>query len=107
MAGLMTSPANSTKRIMTVFGTRPEAIKMFPVVHALRAQPGIDARVCVTAQHRDLLPAGGRVLAVADGEGRNSVWLAQQGMQVDAFDISAWLIHRLSKLQMQAIGQVV
>ncbi len=55
MAGLMTSPANSTKRIMTVFGTRPEAIKMFPVVHALRAQPGIEARVCVTAQHRDLL----------------------------------------------------
>jgi len=28
---------------------------MFPVVHALRAQPGIEARVCVTAQHRDLL----------------------------------------------------
>jgi len=55
MAGLMTSPANSTKRIMTVFGTRPEAIKMFPVVHALRAQPGIEARVCVTAQHRDML----------------------------------------------------
>ncbi len=55
MAGLMTSPANSTKRIMTVFGTRPEAIKMFPVVHALRAQSGIEARVCVTAQHRDLL----------------------------------------------------
>ncbi len=55
MAGLMSSPANSPKRIMTVFGTRPEAIKMFPVVHALRAQPGIEARVCVTAQHRDLL----------------------------------------------------
>jgi len=55
MAGLMSSPANSTKRIMTVFGTRPEAIKMFPVVHALRAQPGIEARVCVTAQHRDML----------------------------------------------------
>lgn len=55
MAGLMTSPASSTKRIMTVFGTRPEAIKMFPVVHALRAQLGIEARVCVTAQHRDLL----------------------------------------------------
>lgn len=42
-------------RIMTVFGTRPEAIKMFPVVHALNADPGIDARVCVTAQHREML----------------------------------------------------
>jgi SAM-dependent methyltransferase len=34
------------------------------------------------------LPAGGRVLCVADGEGRNSVWLARQGFAVDAFDIS-------------------
>lgn len=42
-------------KVMTVFGTRPEAIKMFPVVHALKAQPSIDARVCVTAQHREML----------------------------------------------------
>lgn len=33
-------------------------------------------------------PAGARVLCVADGEGRNSVWLARQGLQVDAFDIA-------------------
>ena len=51
----MADPARSSKRILTVFGTRPEAIKMFPVVHALRAQPGVDARVCVTAQHREML----------------------------------------------------
>ena len=43
------------QKVMVVFGTRPEAIKMFPVVHALKAQPGIDTRVCVTAQHRRLL----------------------------------------------------
>jgi UDP-N-acetylglucosamine 2-epimerase (non-hydrolysing) len=42
-------------KVMTVFGTRPEAIKMFPVVHALRERPGIDVRVCVTAQHREML----------------------------------------------------
>jgi UDP-N-acetylglucosamine 2-epimerase (non-hydrolysing) len=42
-------------RIVTVFGTRPEAIKMFPVVQALQRQPGIDAHVCVTAQHREML----------------------------------------------------
>ncbi|MBB5707610.1 non-hydrolyzing UDP-N-acetylglucosamine 2-epimerase [Sphingopyxis panaciterrulae] len=42
-------------KVMTVFGTRPEAIKMFPVVHALRDQPDVDARVCVTAQHREML----------------------------------------------------
>src|SRR3546814_19011298 len=42
-------------KVVTVFGTRPEAIKMFPVVHALREQAGVDARVCVTAQHREIL----------------------------------------------------
>ena len=38
--------------------------------------------------HAGLWEAGERVLSVADGEGRNSVWLAQQGLTVDAFDIS-------------------
>ncbi len=42
-------------KVMTVFGTRPEAIKMFPVVHALREQAGLDVRLCVTAQHREML----------------------------------------------------
>ena len=42
-------------RILVSFGTRPEAIKMFPVVHALRAVAGLDVRVAVTAQHRQLL----------------------------------------------------
>ncbi|MEK6542459.1 MAG: UDP-N-acetylglucosamine 2-epimerase (non-hydrolyzing) [Pseudomonadota bacterium] len=42
-------------RILVVFGTRPEAIKMFPLVHALRAIPSLETRVCVTAQHRGLL----------------------------------------------------
>jgi SAM-dependent methyltransferase len=39
-------------------------------------------------EHGPLWQAGERVLCVADGEGRNSVWLAQQGLTVDAFDIS-------------------
>lgn len=40
-------------------------------------------------EHAALWQAGQRVLCVADGEGRNSVWLAQRGVQVDAFDIAA------------------
>jgi SAM-dependent methyltransferase len=40
------------------------------------------------ASQRALFEPGKRALAVADGEGRNSVWLAQLGLQVDAFDIS-------------------
>ena len=43
------------KHVMVVFGTRPEAIKMAPVVAALRATPGIDVQVVVTAQHRQML----------------------------------------------------
>ncbi|HTZ55491.1 MAG TPA: UDP-N-acetylglucosamine 2-epimerase (non-hydrolyzing) [Candidatus Acidoferrum sp.] len=42
-------------RVMTVFGTRPDTIKMAPVVHALRAEEAIDDIVCVTAQHRQML----------------------------------------------------
>ena len=40
-------------------------------------------------EHAAHWQAGQRVLCVADGEGRNSVWLAQRGVQVDAFDIAA------------------
>jgi UDP-N-acetylglucosamine 2-epimerase (non-hydrolysing) len=43
------------KRILTVFGTRPEAIKMAPLIHALAADECFDAKVCVTAQHREML----------------------------------------------------
>ena len=42
-------------KVLTVFGTRPEAIKMAPVVRALAESPSIDGRVCVTAQHRSML----------------------------------------------------
>ncbi|MCH2557973.1 MAG: UDP-N-acetylglucosamine 2-epimerase (non-hydrolyzing) [Alcanivorax sp.] len=43
------------KRILCVFGTRPEAIKMAPVVKALAADDRFESRVCVTAQHREML----------------------------------------------------
>ena len=42
-------------RVLSIFGTRPEAVKMAPVVKALAGAPGIEARVCVTAQHRQML----------------------------------------------------
>ena len=43
------------KKILTVFGTRPEAIKMAPLVRILAKDPRFDAKVCVTAQHREML----------------------------------------------------
>ncbi|HIF9256676.1 TPA: non-hydrolyzing UDP-N-acetylglucosamine 2-epimerase [Photobacterium damselae] len=45
----------SKKKVLTVFGTRPEAIKMAPLVHALANDERFDAKVCVTAQHREML----------------------------------------------------
>ncbi|TPG15865.1 UDP-N-acetylglucosamine 2-epimerase (non-hydrolyzing) [Sphingomonas koreensis] len=56
----MTSEANRT--VLVVFGTRPEAIKLFPVVRALATTPGLRVRTCVTAQHRGLLD---QVLSIA------------------------------------------
>lgn len=41
--------------VLTIFGTRPEAIKMAPVVNALEASPHFSAKVCVTGQHREML----------------------------------------------------
>lgn len=46
---------NPKKNIIVVFGTRPEAIKMAPVVHALQSRAEIGTIVCVTAQHRQML----------------------------------------------------
>ncbi len=50
-------------RVLSVFGTRPEAIKMAPLVKQLAADSRFDAKVCVTAQHREMLD---QVLALFD-----------------------------------------
>jgi UDP-N-acetylglucosamine 2-epimerase (non-hydrolysing) len=54
----MTSPA----KILVIFGTRPEAIKLFPVIAALQADPRVTPVVCVSAQHRQMLD---QVLSIA------------------------------------------
>ena len=51
----MTTPDNSPPRVLVVVGTRPEAIKMAPVVAALRQKPGLDSRLLLTGQHDDLV----------------------------------------------------
>jgi UDP-N-acetylglucosamine 2-epimerase len=52
-------------RILSVFGTRPEAIKMAPVIRRLAAIPGITPLVCVTAQHRQMLDQVLALFAIA------------------------------------------
>lgn len=58
------------------------------------------------ASQRHRLPSGGRALAVADGEGRNSVWLARQGLAVDAFDVSAVGVEKARRLAADAQVEV-
>jgi len=45
----------AVKKIITIFGTRPEAIKMAPLVKELEKREGIESKICVTAQHREML----------------------------------------------------
>jgi UDP-N-acetylglucosamine 2-epimerase (non-hydrolysing) len=47
--------ADRPLRVLSVFGTRPEAVKMAPVVLRLQRTPRVESRVCVTAQHRQML----------------------------------------------------
>ena len=42
-------------KVMSIFGTRPEAIKMAPLIKELETREEIDSIVCVTAQHREML----------------------------------------------------
>ncbi|MCL9983467.1 MAG: UDP-N-acetylglucosamine 2-epimerase (non-hydrolyzing) [Erythrobacter sp.] len=74
-------------RIVVTFGTRPEAIKMFPVVDALRAAGQFDVKVVVTAQHRELLDS---VLALAGLKPDIDLDLMQASQSLDA--LSARLI---------------
>ena len=56
-------------RIMSVFGTRPEAIKMCPLVRELAAREGVESLCCVTAQHRQMLDSVLEVFSLKTGLG--------------------------------------
>jgi UDP-N-acetylglucosamine 2-epimerase (non-hydrolysing) len=69
-------------KISVIFGTRPEAIKLAPVVLALRQQPNVECLVCVTAQHRQLLD---QVLQVFDLRPDSDLNLMQQRQTLPGF----------------------
>ena len=68
-------------KILTIFGTRPEAIKLFPLVHALDADPRFVSRVCVSAQHRAMLD---QVLSIAGIVPDHDLDLMTPGQTLDA-----------------------
>ncbi len=74
-----------TKKIMLVFGTRPEAIKMAPLYHALKASPEqFETQVCVTAQHRQMLDQVLRVFEITPDIDLNLMKAGQ-----DLYDVTA------------------
>lgn len=75
------TPPRAPQRILVTFGTRPEAIKMFPVVSALRETGQFDVKVVVTAQHRELLDS---VLALAGLEPDLDLDLMQPNQSLDS-----------------------
>lgn len=73
------------KKVMLVFGTRPEAIKMAPLYHALKGLPGeFETLVCVTAQHRQMLDQALKVFEIFPDIDLN---LMKPGQ--DLFDVTA------------------
>jgi UDP-N-acetylglucosamine 2-epimerase (non-hydrolysing) len=67
--------------ILVVFGTRPEAIKLFPVIAALKAYPRFRPVVCVSAQHREMLD---QVLEIAGIVPDHDLNVMQPGQTLDA-----------------------
>lgn len=82
-------PVDARPRILVTFGTRPEAIKMFPVVKALRETGRFAVRVVVTAQHRAMLD---QALALAGIVPDIDLDLMQPGQSLD--DLAARIITR-------------
>lgn len=84
---------NNKLRVLSIFGTRPEAIKMAPVVRGLAAADDIDGRVCVTAQHREMLD---QVLDLFAIKPDYDLDLMRPGQGLE--DITAGVLHGLSSV---------
>ena len=80
-------------KVMTVFGTRPEAIKMAPLVKELKSRDEIDCIVCVTAQHRQMLD---QVLEVFDIKPDYDLNIMKQGQTLS--DITSRVLYGLEKV---------
>ena len=89
-------------KILVVMGTRPEAIKMAPVVKALRARDTFDVGVCLTAQHRELLD---QVIEVFDLSVDFDLNLMQPGQTI--FDVTSRVLLEMAGVLDEARPDVV
>ena len=89
----MMSTIEPARHVAVILGTRPEAIKLFPVIAALRAQPALRVTVIATAQHREMLD---QVLAMADIVPDHDLGVMQPGQSLDA--LTARLLEGIGKV---------
>lgn len=81
------------KKVLLVFGTRPEAIKMAPLVKEFEKQKNIEIKVCVTAQHREMLD---QVLSVFEIEPDYDLNIMRKGQ--DLFDITSNVLQSIKNV---------
>lgn len=90
------------KTILLVFGTRPEAIKMCPVVNELKKRDGIKTVVCVTGQHKEMLE---QVLKVFDVVPDYNLAIMRQGQTL--FDITTNILNKIKDVLEEVKPDVV
>ena len=77
-------------KVLSVFGTRPEAIKMAPLVNLLKDDSEIDSRVCVTGQHREMLD---QVLSLFEIEPEYDLAIMKSGQ--DLYDVTTSILLKI------------
>ena len=90
------------KKVMVVFGTRPEAIKMCPLVKELKKRDGLETIVCVTGQHREMLR---QVLDAFNVEPDYDLAIMQSGQTL--YDITSRVIYGMKDILEEAKPDVV
>jgi len=81
------------KKVLIVFGTRPEAIKMAPLVKALELEKSLELKVCVTAQHREMLDQVLEIFEIVPDYDLNLMKAGQ-----DLYDITANVLLGMKKV---------
>ena len=89
------------KKVMLVFGTRPEAIKMCPLVNELKTRKNIETIVCVTGQHRQMLD---QVLKTFNVVPDYDLAIMKQGQTL--FDITTGILERIKEV-LETLSQML
>ena len=98
----MSPPARTKRKLLIVFGTRPEALKCFPVAQAALADPNFVTEICVTAQHRDMVD---QVIALTGMPIDYDLNIMQPGQNL--FDVTARVLSGMQEVLDQSKPDIV